>query len=855
MSTANSATGGVLELRRPMTSPSAPEWTGALWVGDVDLLAIDHAASDGVVDVRLLDAAGYGRARLLVRRGDTVLGFVEVPVTDGVARLDDLVAETTRFDRDAADSAERSAPDTSAVRITVVICTRDRADLLRAALTSVLASDHPAFDVVLVDNAPATTASADLVAAEFDDPRVRLVTEPVPGLSSARNTGLRHATGELIAYTDDDVVVDPGWLTALARAFASAPDVQLVSGLVPSGELRTPVQRYFDDRVSWSKNLASRTFRLAEQPADLPMFPFSVGEFGTGANFALRRTTALELGGFDTAFGAGTPTGGGEDLDIFTRVLFAGGALVVEPSAIVWHRHRADLAALRAQGKGYGVGLGAWLTKVALDPRMASRAVRRAPQALVRLVGKGAGELAEGPGAPARGTGAAGPVDGAVLRETAPSAAAPSTAAPSAAVPTHAELAREVRRVGRLELFSVLVGPVRFLRMRWNGAGILDHASRSAIGDPGAPDTSSLVGVRRPTGPGLVAVLAAVIGATAIFPSLPEWWRGIALGVLVFVGPGAALRTWVPMRPSTTAVAVPAFGAAVMVLVTAVMAGVGAWGASGAVLLVAVLTAVVGLDRRVFGGQPSVRTTAFRARVPKFERAIAARVARRRAASGPDRPAAPVDVTAQAATGRPAPVDAPAPVVVRNRTEPKSATASRESADRVLPRTRAGWASSVQRKGATTPGTTSTAPAATASPSMAHRDKSEPKPAAGAVSASTADAQARPASKGASAKQRGTTQRGTKQRGTKQHGTKQRGAEQRGSERTPSTTTASTAGNTAADSAARTGSTSGSAATAPKTATTPTSTTSTTTPTSATTPSTTTTPATPSARSPRRVAS
>ncbi|MFZ7086934.1 glycosyltransferase family 2 protein [Curtobacterium sp. RRHDQ10] len=636
--------GGEMVLRRPMTSPSAPEWSGALWVGDVDLRDVDTAARDGIDGVRLVAADGYRRARLLVRRGDTVLGFVEVPVEDGLVDLDALVAETASFDRAAAESAESSAPDTSGVRITVIICTRDRADLLRAALTSVLASDHEAFDVVVVDNAAATTASADLVAQEFDDDRVTLVSEPVPGLSSARNTGLRNATGEIVAYTDDDVVVDPGWLTAIARGFASAPDVELVSGLVPSGELRTPVQRYFDDRVSWSRNLRTRTFRLAEQPADLPMFPFSVGEFGTGANFALRRTTALELGGFDTAFGAGTPTGGGEDLDIFTRVLFAGGALLVDPSAIVWHRHRADLAALRAQGKGYGVGLGAWLTKVALDPTMARGALRRAPEALTRLVGKGAGDLAEGPEHT---------VDDATPRDAASSTAGSPDAAAAPAggstTPTHAELLREVRRVGRLELVSVLLGPVRFLQMRWGGAGLLDHASRSSVGDPGAPATASLVVVRRPTAWGVVALFAAIVGATAVFPVLPEWWRTIALALLTFVGPGAALRTWVSMRPSTTAVVVPGFGLAITVLLTAMMAGVGAWGASGAVLLIAVLSAVAGLDRRVEAGRPVRRTTAYRARESRLERWIASRV-RRRPQTGSVVPAEPTVAEAAVST-------------------------------------------------------------------------------------------------------------------------------------------------------------------------------------------------------------
>ena len=280
--------------------------------------------------------------------------------------------------------------------VTVIVCTRDRADQLRSALTSVLELDYPAFDVVVVDNAGATDATRELIRTEFADPRVRAVSEPVPGLSRARNTGLLAATGEIVAYTDDDVIVDRHWLTGLVAGFARADDVSLVTGLVPSGELRTAVQRYFDDRVSWSGNIVARQFRLAEPPADLPAFPFSVGEFGTGANFALRRTVALEMGGFDTAFGVGSRTGGGEDLDIFTRVLFRGDALVVEPSALVWHRHRSDLDALRAQAVGYGSGLGAWLTKVALTPAMMKVAVRRAPDAVRRLAAKGGGSLETG---------------------------------------------------------------------------------------------------------------------------------------------------------------------------------------------------------------------------------------------------------------------------------------------------------------------------------------------------------------------------------------------------------------------------------------------------------------------------
>ncbi|GAA4266274.1 glycosyltransferase family 2 protein [Frondihabitans peucedani] len=441
-----------LRLERPMASPVAPEWSGAVWIGAIDVAALAAAEGDAIA---LADSEGYALARLLVRDGRSVLGFVELPVVDlpeigGSIAVDDLVARVRALATPVVQPEPIHLPS-----VTVVVCTRDRAEQLRSALTSVLAIDYPAFDVVVVDNAGATDATRELIRTEFTDPRVRVVSEPVPGLSRARNTGLLQATGEIVAYTDDDVVVDSQWLRALVAGFARSNDVACVTGLVPSGELRTPVQRYFDDRVSWSANLVAREFRLAEPPADLPTFPFSVGEYGTGANFALRRTDLLALGGFDTAFGVGTRTGGGEDLDIFTRVLFAGSALVVEPSALVWHRHRSDLGALRAQAVGYGTGLGAWLMKVALTPAMMRVAIRRTPSAVRRLVDKRGGTLESGTAAAATGPELqkAPEVDG-------------------------VDWAKAVSKVGWVELLSVAKGPVRYLRQRWDGTGLIDPLVR-----------------------------------------------------------------------------------------------------------------------------------------------------------------------------------------------------------------------------------------------------------------------------------------------------------------------------------------------------------------------------------------
>ncbi|MCB5291387.1 glycosyltransferase [Arthrobacter sp. SO3] len=364
-----------LDIAPSMGSESVPDWAGALWVGAVDL---DSLA--GYTHLRLQDSMGYHRARLLVRSGSSVRGFIDVDAPGGV--LDCGVLESAA----AALPAAVASPKSSTPSITVIVCTRDRASLLRGALTAILHLDYPDFDVIVVDNGASTAETRDMVRDDFQDPRLTLVSEPRPGLSRARNAGLRRARGDIVAFTDDDVVVDEFWLRGIAAGFEQAPDVACVTGLVPAGELRSPAQGYFDERVNWSKIIAPKVYSMADPPADLPTFPFCVGAFGTGANFALDRRTALALGAFDPALGVGTRTGGGEDIDMFTRVILDGHSLVVQPSAIVWHRHRAELEDLIIQARGYGKGLGSWLTKILLNPHTARLAIARSPQGALHFL-------------------------------------------------------------------------------------------------------------------------------------------------------------------------------------------------------------------------------------------------------------------------------------------------------------------------------------------------------------------------------------------------------------------------------------------------------------------------------------
>lgn len=416
-----------LELAPAMQSHVLPDWSGARWIGTVDLASLSQHTH-----LSLQNHTGYRRARLLVRDGIAVRGFVDVEIPHGI--LERGVLESAV----AALPSVASAPQASSTPfITVIVCTRDRSSLLRGSLAAILNIDYPNFDVVVVDNAARTSETVDMLREEFPDPRITLVQEPVPGLSNARNAGLRGARGDIVAFTDDDVVVDTGWLREIAAGFERAPDAACVTGLVPAGELRSRVQGYFDDRVSWSNCLAPKIYSLADPPGDLPKFPFCPGAFGTGANFALDLRVAISLGGFDVALGVGTRTGGGEDIDMFTRVILEGYSLVVQPSAIVWHRHRDGLEELRVQARSYGTGLGAWLTKILLNPRTARLALARSPRVAWKFLQDVRG----------------------------------SHRASERLSHSHDSWDEQLAKVLRLELLSVARGPFNYLLERHSGAG------------------------------------------------------------------------------------------------------------------------------------------------------------------------------------------------------------------------------------------------------------------------------------------------------------------------------------------------------------------------------------------------
>ena len=332
--------------------------------------------------------AGAATVRVLVRRAGTPLGYVDVPAGTPVTRevlVRGLPAPVRDgLDRRPADPPLAEVPTDE--RVSVVVCTRERAGTLRACLEDLAGLTYPGLEVVVVDNAPRSSATREVVEELAGrDPRFRYVLQARPGLSTARNTGLRAATGDVVAFTDDDVRVDPWWIHGLVRGFARRPDVACVTGLAAAASLDSPLEAYFDGRVSWAAVRPPHVYDLGAGRGAGALYPFSAGIFGTGANFAVRRSVMLELGAFDETLGAGAPTRGGEDLDAFVKVVLGGYALAFEPSAVVWHHHRSELAALRSQMYGYGTGLTAFYAKLLADPSTRAGLLRAVPQGVLKL--------------------------------------------------------------------------------------------------------------------------------------------------------------------------------------------------------------------------------------------------------------------------------------------------------------------------------------------------------------------------------------------------------------------------------------------------------------------------------------
>src|SRR5260221_10659207 len=239
-------------------------------------------------------------------------------------------------------------PAPSQVSVSVIVCTRQRPGKLRRCLTALQRLDPPPAEIVVVDNAPEEPCTLNVVK-EFAGVIYR--PEPALGLSRARNSGILHSSGEIVAFTDDDVQVHPRWLLGVCQAFSQAT-VSAMAGLVLAAELETESQIRFE--------LDFGGFNRGYRPITFDSFFFNnmldrgvpVWRIGAGANMAFRREAFTRIGRFDERLGAGA-SGCSEDSEVWYRMLAAGMSIVSEPRAIVWHSHRIDRPAFRGQLRQY----------------------------------------------------------------------------------------------------------------------------------------------------------------------------------------------------------------------------------------------------------------------------------------------------------------------------------------------------------------------------------------------------------------------------------------------------------------------------------------------------------------------
>ncbi len=232
--------------------------------------------------------------------------------------------------------------------VSVIVCTRNRPESLKNCLGALLKLEPAPFEIIVVDNAPQDTATRDTVT-QFDG--VIHLPEPAPGLSHARNSGIARSSGDIVAFTDDDVHVHPRWVERIRETLAQQNACGM-TGLVLPAELETESQvRFETDLGGFNRGYRPIVFDSFFLKSMLKR-AVPVWAIGAGANMAFRREVFTRIGLFDSRLGAGA-AGCSEDSELWYRMLVAGMRIIYDPRAVVLHSHRIERRALINQTKQY----------------------------------------------------------------------------------------------------------------------------------------------------------------------------------------------------------------------------------------------------------------------------------------------------------------------------------------------------------------------------------------------------------------------------------------------------------------------------------------------------------------------
>lgn len=227
----------------------------------------------------------------------------------------------------------------------VVICTRGRLTELETCLSSLRELNYSQTEVIVVHN----DREDSRVQGTVEGARARYLSYPMRGLSRARNRGARAATGEIVAYIDDDAVAERDWLSALVREF-SDERVMAVTGRILPTKVETGAERAFAALGGFGVGDESRRVLDRHDPRWFELACF--GGIGNGANMAIRRSIFEQWPGFEERLGAGTSIPGGEEHYAFFNLIDRGFRVVHAPEAVVRHPSPTTMDELRSRATG-----------------------------------------------------------------------------------------------------------------------------------------------------------------------------------------------------------------------------------------------------------------------------------------------------------------------------------------------------------------------------------------------------------------------------------------------------------------------------------------------------------------------
>ena len=263
----------------------------------------------------------------------------------------------------AAQTWEKPIENThlsDAIPVSIVIATCDRPTSLQQCLTSLLAQrTKRSVQILVIDNRP-NSGKTEPIVNQFDVNQpftLTYITESRPGGSFARNAGFWASTGEIIITVDDDVTLPPEWLERLLAPFVRS-DVSVVTGNLLPGELDTRSQQIFENYGNGGLGRGFQSFERGKTWFNQQWLAVPTWELGATANAAFRSEIFHheQVGLMDEVLGPGMPSGAGEDLYFFYRILKANYHLVYEPQAWGWHQHRRTMAELKKQLFNYSKG-------------------------------------------------------------------------------------------------------------------------------------------------------------------------------------------------------------------------------------------------------------------------------------------------------------------------------------------------------------------------------------------------------------------------------------------------------------------------------------------------------------------